>query len=141
MKCSYLSQHFLQDDGECLKSAVTGCQESFELLDALVLPLILGNIRWYHIRRSAALVSVGMVASEGFAGGTGLGFVLVHCERTCVECRDNVDHHHTPLHNCCSWSNSSTTHPIHSRQGHRCSKLCCQSSGYVCSPELFCQPV
>ena len=43
--------------------------------------------------------------------GVGLGFVLVHCERTCVERCDNVDHHHTTFHNRCSWSDSSATHP------------------------------
>ena len=86
-------------------------------MDALVLSPTIGDIRWYHIRRSVTLAWLGCLLLRGLLARGGLGFVLVHCERTCVECRDNVDHHHTPLHSCCSWSDSSTTHPIHCCQG------------------------
>lgn len=108
-KVSYLSQGLLQDDGDCLKSAVTSCQESFELLDAVVFSPTLCGTHWYHIRRSTTLAWLRCLMLRGLLKGAGLGFVLVHCERTCVECFDNMDHHHTPLHSCCSWSGSSTT--------------------------------
>lgn len=112
MKFSYLSQSMLQDDGDCLKSAVTGCEESPKLLDALVLSFTLCDTRWYHIRRSIILVWLWCLLLILLLAEAGLGFVLVHCERTCVESCDNVDHHHTPFHNRCCWSDSSTTHPI-----------------------------
>lgn len=140
MKHSYLSQSVLQDDGGGLKSAVTSCQEPPELLDVLVLSSIPGNALWYHIRRSTTLVRLGSLLLRVLLAGDGLGFVLVHCERTCVECCDNVDHHHTPLHKRYSSSDSSTTPPTlyNSCQGHRRSELQCQSPGYFCSPDSQC---
>ena len=108
------------------------------MLVALFLPPLINDTRWYHIRRSVTLARLGCLLMRGLLTGAGLGFVLVHCERTCVECRDNVDHHYTPLHSCCSCSDSTTTHPIRCCQGHRCSKVQCQSVGYFCSTEVFC---
>lgn len=138
IKCSYLSQGLLQDYDNCLKSAVTSCQKSSEMLAALFLPTPINDTRWYHIRRSVTLARLGSLLIRRLLTGAGLGFVPVHCERTCVECRDNVDHHYTPLHSCCSCSDSSTTHPIHCCQGHRCSKVQCQSVGYFCSSNSDC---
>lgn len=80
IKCSYLSQSLLQDDGDCLKSAVTRCQESSELLAALVLFPTLCDACWYNIRRSVSLVVLGCWLLRVLLAGAGLGFVLVHCE-------------------------------------------------------------
>lgn len=64
MNNSYLSQGLLQHDGESLKSAVTGSQESLELLEAQIFPSTLGPVVlcdacWYQIRGPIALVQMG----------------------------------------------------------------------------------
>lgn len=92
----------LQNDGNCLESAVTCCQESFELLDALAPSLTTGSAPWYHIWRSISSARQRFWLLRSLLPGAGLGFALVHCKRTWVECCYNTDGHHTPLHGLCN---------------------------------------
>lgn len=138
IKYSYLSQDLLQDNGECLKSAVTSCQEPLELLDVLVRPPTLDSTRWHHIWRSAALARFRPSLLRGLLAGAGLGFVLVHCERTSVESCDNIDHHHAPLHGCCGSSGSSTTNPYQTVRVMDVRWLRYQRLRYFCSSQQRC---
>lgn len=96
----------LQNNSKCLESAVTFSQESFELLDALAPSLTTGSAPWHHIRRSISSARQRCWPLRSLLPGAGLGFALVHCKRTWVECCDNTDGHQTPLHGLCDRSDS-----------------------------------
>ena len=84
---------------------------SSELLGALVFSFTFGNTRWHHIQRPMTPARLGWLLLRVLLARGGLGFALVHCERTCVDCCNYVDHHH-PTHYITSAAGPTAEAPI-----------------------------